>query len=209
MYLNAWLIGDDHEHILDDLIAPDGIPPAKEWIPLDSSHPGAPPEMPGFRSAYGYRESDGVQWIDFAIPPSVIREWIGPRAMVDPRGLAYGKALRSNVETREGIQVVKVSRYFDTFGSAWTFEQVGRDPLITIDGEQTGQTTVGNLDLDRSFLWSSSEPVLIIDDVGPRLFSRRLGSYYNVMGMTKCTSVLESITSLSPDTPVRCVWFTF
>lgn len=49
MYVNAWLIGEGTEDILDDLMAPDGIPPASTWIPLESAHEGTPAGMPKFR----------------------------------------------------------------------------------------------------------------------------------------------------------------
>lgn len=209
MYLNAWLIGDDSEHMLDDLIAPDARPRAKVWDPLNTSVESGPEDLPEFRSAFGYRYCDGQEWIDFAMAPRVVREWLGPQAMVHPKCLAVGKALCSNVQSHDGVIKVKVPRYFDTLGSAWTFEPVGRDPLVTLSGEETNETTVGNLDVERSFRRFMSEPVAIIDTFGPRLFSRRRDSYYNVDGMTEYSAVLESITQRSPNTVVRCVWFTF
>ena len=209
MYLNAWLIRNDNEHVLDDLTAPDGRSRAMVWIPLKVTHESKTEVLPEFRSAFGYRHHDGEEWVDFAMPPQVVREWLGPQAIVHPKCLALGKASGSNVRTNDGIVEVKVPRYFDTLGSAWTFEPVGRDPLVTRSGEETNQTTVCDLDIDASFRHFMAEPVAIIDSSGPRVFARRRDSYYNVGEMTRSSTVLESIAQRSPDTVVRCVWFTF
>jgi hypothetical protein len=80
---------------------------------------------------------------------------------------------------------------------------------MTLGGEETNRTSVGNLDLAGSFRHYMSEPLLIIDESGPRLFARRRGSYYNVSGMTPTGAVLDSIAARPSDTPVRCAWCTF
>ena len=128
MNLTAWLIGDKAESILNDLTAPDGYPPAQIWIPLDRTLHYATKQLPRYRSAWAHRTTGTEQWVDFAAAADTIAEAVGPHALANPRSITLGKALLSNVQTRDGILMAKVPRYFSTVATDWTFDQVGQDP---------------------------------------------------------------------------------
>lgn len=209
MYLTAWLIGDEAESILNDLMEPDGYPPAVTWVPLESAAPSPGTQMPQYRSAWGVRMTDGAQWIDYAIPPDTVAAYVGPQALVHPKTLATGRALVSNVELHQGEFMVKVPRYFGTFGTHWTYEQVGRNPLVTRAGEDTSITSMGALDLDKSFRAFGDEPPLLIDANGPQLFAWRRDTYYNASTSRSAREVLNDLTQLATDTPIRCAWCAF
>jgi hypothetical protein len=206
MHLTAWLIGDDTESILDDLTASNGYPRAQIWLPLDSTTHTTSPQLRRYRSAWAHRTTDGEQWVDFAVPADTILETIGARALAFPKSLTYGKALLSDVQTRDGVLMAKVPRFFSAVATQWTFEQVGQDPLITRRGQETTWTTVGEIDLKASFRKNSSEPDLVIDHRGPRLLRREQGRYYNVSGWTQASRVITEIRQLPPATPIRCAW---
>lgn len=206
MHLTAWLIGDDTEGILDDLTAPDGYPRAQIWVPLDSTTNTTSPQLRRYRSAWAHRTTDGEQWVDFAVPADTIVEHIGARALAHPKSLTYGKALLSDVDTRDGVLMAKVPRYFSTVATQWTHQQVGQDPLITRRGKETMCTTVGELDLKASFRRHSSEPDLVIDHRGPRQLRPGKGRYYNVSGWKDASRVMTEIRQLPAHTPIRCAW---
>ena len=126
MNLTAWLIGDKAESILNDLTAPDGYPPAQIWIPLDRTLHYATKQLPRYRSAWAHRTTGTEQWVDFAAAADTIAEAVGPHALANPRSITLGKALLSNVQTRDGILMAKVPRYFSTVATDWTFDQVGQ-----------------------------------------------------------------------------------
>ncbi|HPJ19637.1 MAG TPA: hypothetical protein PK635_11005 [Actinomycetota bacterium] len=206
MPLTAWLIGDDTESILDDLTASGGHPRAQIWIPLESTTHTSSPQLRRYRSAWAHRTIDGEQWVDFALPADTILETIGAQALAHPKALTYGKALSSDVQTRDGALMAKVPRYFSTLATQWTLEQVGQDPLITRSGRETTCTTVGELDLKSSFRKGRGEPDLVIDHRGPRLLRRDKGRYYNVSGWKEPSRVMTEIRQLPPATPIRCAW---
>src|SRR5690606_39715657 len=113
------------------------------WVPLGpTTHPTS---LPKLRSAWVQRTTDGEQWVDFALPADTILESIGPQALAHPKALTYGTALQSDVQTRDGVLMVRVPRYFSTVGSQWTLDQNGQDPLITRRGRETTCTTIGEL----------------------------------------------------------------
>jgi hypothetical protein len=206
MHLTAWLVGDDTERILDDLTAPDGYPRAQVWVPLDTTTGTASPQLRKYRSAWAHRTTDGVQWVDFAVPADTILEAVGAQALARPKTMTHGRALRSDVRTRDDVLMAKVPRFFSTVATQWTFEQVGQDPLITRRGRETTTTTIGNLDLEASFRRDGGEPDLVIDHRGPLLFQRGRDRYYNVSGWKNTRRVLAEIRELPSDTPIRCAW---
>ena len=204
MSLTAWLIGDDTESILDDLTAPEGYPRAQLWVPLDpTTHPTG---LPKHRSAWVQRTTDGEQWVDFALPADTILESIGQQALAHPKALTYGTALQSDVQTRDGVLMVRVPRYFSTVGSQWTLDQNGQDPLITRRGRETTCTTIGELDLKASCRQDATEPDLVIDERGPRRLRRDKGRYYNVSSWVLANRVMNEIRKLPPGTTIRCAW---
>ena len=206
MHLTAWLIGDDSQSILDDLTAPNGYPRAQIWVPLDSTTNTTSPQLRRYRSAWAHRTTEGEQWVDFAVPADTILATIGAQALAHPKSLTHGKALLSDVQTRDGVLMAKVPRYFSTVATQWTFEQVGQDPLITRRGKETTCTTVGELDLKTSFRRDNSEPQLVIDHRGPRLLQRDRGRYYNVSGWQDANRVMTEIRQLPSATPILCAW---
>ena len=208
MHLTAWLIGDDALSILDDLTAPDGYPRAQIWVPLDSTVRTKTAQLRRYRSAWAHRTTDGVEWVDFAVPADTIVEAIGEQALDHPKSLTHGTALLSDVQTREGVLMVKVPRYFGTVATQWTVEQVGQDPLITRRGRETTCATIGELDLKRSFRREGGEADLVIDHRGPRMLRSDRRRYYNVSGSRDAGRVLSEIRQLPADTPVRCAWCT-
>lgn len=206
MNLTAWLIGQNAESILDDLTAPDGRPPAHIWVPLDSGSNTKPAQLARYQSAWAQRVADDEQWVDFAVPADTILEFLGPQALARPKSLTHSTALLSDVQTRDGVRMVKVPRYFSTVTTQWTLEQVGQDPLITRHGQETMRTTLGELNLKGSFRRGESQPGLVIDDRGPRMLAGDKGRYYNVSGWTESNRLLTEIRKISPDTPIRCAW---
>lgn len=144
--------------------------------------------------------------MDFAVPADTILEAVGARALAHPKSLTYGTALSSDVQTRDGVLMAKVPRYFSTVAAQWTHQQVGQDPLITRSGRETTRTTIGQLDLPASFRKDSGEPGLVIDHRGPRLLQRDKGRYYNVASWVLTSRVVNEIGKLPPDTPIRCAW---
>lgn len=210
MYLTAWLIGDDAEEHMNALTAPSGEPPAEKWLPLETQRHCTPGGLGEFRSAYAFRTGPGGQpWVDFAVPPEVVANALGPHALAPPRTLAQSGAPRTDLEKRAGIWMVKVPRFFSTFTTAWTFEMVGRDPLITRSGELTHSTTVSELAIEDSLRLFSAEPALLVDSAGPRLHTRRAHGYYNVGGTTRMDDVMNQIAGLPGDTTVTCIWCEF
>lgn len=205
MNLTAWLIGEDAESILNDLTAPGGRPRAEVWVPLDSTVETGP-RLGRYQSAWAERTNDGEQWVDFALPADTILEAVGAQALAHPKSLTYGTALRSDVQTRDGVIMAKVPRFYFTVAVEWTLEQVGQDPLITKTGQETTSTTVADLNLKSSFRQDSGEPGLVIDERGPRLFQPDQCRYYNVSGFTSISRVLTEIRQLPPETPIRCAW---
>ena len=205
MNLTAWLIGDDTESILDDLTAPNGHPPAQIWVPLDATTETGS-RLGRYRSAWAERTTDGEQWVDFAVPADTILEAVGAQALAHPKSVTYGSALLSDVQTRDGVLMAKVPRFFSTVATEWTLEQVGQDPLLTKLGKETTSTTVGELNLKGSFRKATGEPGLVSDHRGPQLFQRDQHRYYNVSGYTSTSRILTGIRQLPPETPIRCAW---
>lgn len=209
MYLNAWLIGDDAERHMEALTAPKDRPPAEKWLPLLTDK-GSGKRFGGYRSAFAFRIGpDGQQWVDFAVPPPVVAAAVGRHALAPHRHLAMGSAPATALQRREGQWWVGVPRFFATFTSAWTYEMVGRDPLITRAGEPTSRAAVGDLDLEESFRRFFAEPVLIVDSDGPRLHNRHSGGYVNVGGLTTTDDLLQEIAALTPETQIACIWCEF
>lgn len=206
MHLTAWLIGEDAENTLNDLTAPDGYPPAEVWVPLEASFATPSRQLLKYRSAWAYRTACGEQWVDFAMAADTILDAVGPRALANPRSLTHGTALRSNVQERDGVLMVKVPRYFSTVATQWTVEQVGQDPLITQRGRETTWTTVGQLDLKATLGDRERVPGLVIDQNGPRLLRRKQNKYYNVSGMKDAQTIKTAIRKMPPDTPILCAW---
>jgi len=191
------------------LTAPKDQPPAEKWLPLRDVDDGTG-GLPRARSAYALRNGpSGEQWLDFAVPPAVVADSLGPKALTPPRTLAQGSAPSSALRKRDGIWTVKVPRFFCTITTGWTDEMVGRNPLITRSGAQTSRSTVGGLAIEESFRRFSNEPDLLVDSDGPRMHSWRRDGYYNVGGLTHTEDVMAHIASLPPDTSVTCIWCEF
>ncbi len=210
MYLTAWLIGDDAEDHMKALTAPKDQPPAEKWLPLEAHRESKGGDLDEFRSAYAFRTGPGEQrWVDFAVPPEAVANALGPQALAPPRTLALSSAPCTALEKRAGIWMAKVPRFFDTFTSAWTYEMVGRDPLITRGGAQTNRTTVSELAIKESFRLYGGEPTLLVTSAGPRLHAWRKHGYYNVGGLTLTEDVMDEIAGLPGDTTVSCIWCEF
>lgn len=210
MYLTAWLIGDDAEEHMKALTAPKDQPPAEKWLPLESQRVAGRGDLDEFRSAYAFRTGPGgEQWVDFAVPPAVVANALGPQALAPPRTLAQSSAPCTALEKRAGIWMVKVPRFFRTFTTAWTREMVGRDPLITRSGERTNRTTIGELATKDSFRLYGSEPALLVNSEGPRLHAWRKHGYYNVGGLIRTEEAMDEIAALPADTVVTCIWCEF
>ena len=206
MNLTAWLIGDKAESILNELTAPDGYPPAEIWVPLDRTMEYATKALPKYRSAWAHRTTNDEEWVDFAAAADTIIEAVGPHALANPRSVTIGKALLSNVQTRDGILMAKVPPYFSTVATEWTFDQVGQHPLISRSGRETAWTPIGRLDMKATLGNPKRGPDLIIDDNGPRMLRRHTRTYFNVSGMKEASSVMTAIRKLPPDTAIRSAW---
>lgn len=209
MYLTAWLIGEDAVPQMNALTAPKDRPPVEKWLPLVSERESTE-DLDGYRSAFAFRIGPGgEQWVDFAVPPDVVEEALGPHALTPPTTLAMGSAPATALREVDGNWLVGVPRFFTTFTTAWTCEMVGRTPLRTRSGEQTSRVVAGELALAESFRRFSEEPALIVDSDGPRMHARRSGGYVNVGGLTTTEDVLAEIAALPPQTPIICAWCEF
>lgn len=207
----AWLIGDHTDTVLNDLTAPDGYPPADIWISLDATAPNARHRMPRYRSAWAYRTTDGEEWLDFAIPADTIVSEIGPHALAHPKSLTQGKALVSNTQTRDGVLMVRVPRYFTTVATSWTYAEGTQKPLLLRHGGETFASTLGEMDLRRYTDYSNDGPDLIITESGPSLLSRRRAyqvTYYTVAGTRNFSRVISTLRKLPLDTPIHSVEYT-
>lgn len=210
MFLTAWLIGDGSESVLDGLTAEGGYPTAEVWVSLDSIRAGHVSRLPTHRSAWATRTANGQEWVDFAIPAQTVIHDVGRHALIDPGTLAYGCALATNIEERDGALMVKVPRYFTTVGTAWTYQPLGPESLITMCGQPRVWTTVKHLNVRASM---SRHPDLLIEACGPRRLSPRSEShrpdyYYNAAGRTPQSSIERELGLLHPNTVIRCAWIT-
>lgn len=200
MYLTAWLIGDDAVHHMKALTAPKERPPVEKWLPLLSERK-SDGDLDGYRSAFAFRIGpDGAQWVDFAVPPAVVAQALGPHALTPANMLALGSAPATALREVGGQWLVGVPRFFSTFTTAWTYDMVGRAPLVTRAGQATGRVAAGDLAIRESFRRFSEEPALIVDSAGPRLHDRRRGGYANVGCLTRTEDVIAEIAALPPDT---------
>jgi hypothetical protein len=209
VYLTAWLIGDEAVKHMRALTAPKDRPPAEKWLPLCSERESGD-DLDGYRSAFAFRVGPrGQQWVDFAVPPAVVAAALGQHALAPRKSLAMGSAPATALRQDGGQWLVGVPRFFTTFTTGWTYELVGRNPLITRRGEETGRVAAGDLAIEESFRRFFDEPALIVGSAGPRLQSPRSGGYVNVGGLTRTDDLMAEIAALAPDTQITCIWCEF
>lgn len=204
MQQTAWLIGDDAEAIMNDLTAPNGYPPAQVWVPLDVTLAGHASRLPTFRSAWGTRTIAGEEWVDFEIPGATIAEAVGPEALVDPKTLAHGRALASNMRERDGILMVKVPRLFASVCTQWSYLTPG-DITPSAD-EEAREWTVASL--SAVHMWQPQMPSLIIMGSVARRANDTGFDYFNAGGRTTQWALKQQLRELAPMTLIRRATYT-
>lgn len=206
-FYRAWLFGEQAIDHMDAMTAPDGYPRAEAWLPLDvigTSGDG----LAQWQSAWVQCPPDrGKVWIEFGLPTHLITEYLGPRALISDFGMGYARALRSDVQKRDGQWMVKVPRFFDTVTEFWTTEPQDDALLTTTDGHKAAGTTVGALDVELSRNRFRNEPELIVGPDGPVVFGPLDYRYRSTLDWEKrLDSALDTLLQMPSTTPVTTAW---
>lgn len=170
MHFHGWVISNDPEPLMDSLIHLYGEPPADVWLPLDidesyarSGWTKVEPEQWERDAPFPYTVED---WVHCVWPTAFLRERLGPYALLSDQALDSVGVNHRNVKLVDGQWLAAVPRFFDTIGDAWSFvHSTQYATFVSLGGQTSDSTTVGELDLDASL--DLGLPCLVVGPEGP------------------------------------------
>ena len=120
MHLYGWAVGADTAGVMRSLTHHMGFPPAERWLPLQST--AASGILPQWRSGWVVDPPEpGDEWVHVALPAQMVKDELGPYALVPEQGLATVGDPDHVRRTEDGSLRIGVPRFFETVTDHWSF----------------------------------------------------------------------------------------
>ena len=214
MHYNGWVFGPKVDELMDSLTHPFGHSRPEVMVPMEIVSDKAV-ELPMWRSGWALVKPDPSvpiwcpdehEFLTIVWPAAVLRDLLGPCALLNEGETDSTGVLRHHICEVEGQWYAGVPRFFHTVGDYWSrLRHPDRLALVTTSGEEVPATTVAEMDLEASLTLGG--PSLIVGPEGPVYYDTNWDPIDSDDRIAHLRAVTEVLMTLPGETPVTAIDF--